>query len=215
MTKTADIDREITKDVFQILQRLYGVIVALAITTAIGLTISVNGVALSPFELSSAYFALFGAFLITVVPFYHGGSMYLLKTYIHGSSSSKKGVALVDFLALSFEGVIFYAIAASIKNLASFELWFLLLLVLDTAWLGFAHLVADKEEPAPKKWALINGAMIVFLLIIYGVNANTWPQIYTVVFVAAVIRSVADYSLCYDYYFPSKKKKANDSYGLQ
>ena len=96
MTKTADIDREITKDVFQILQRLYGVRRS-CYHNSNWPTISVNGVALSPFELSSAYFALFGAFLITVVPFYHGGSMYLLKTYIHGSSSSKKGVALVVF----------------------------------------------------------------------------------------------------------------------
>jgi hypothetical protein len=207
MDNEANANEEISKDVFSILQRLYGVIVALAITTAIGLTISINGIALSPFELNSSYLALFGAFLITIVPFYQGGSMYLLRNYIHSNSPKKKGVALVDFLALSFEGVIFFAIAASIKNLTSFEIWFLLLLILDCLWLGFAYLAADKEEPAPKFWFIINGAMIVFFIVIYGVSENNWAQIYSLIFVASVIRTVADYAYCYNYYFPAKQKQ--------
>ena len=199
-------DEELSKGVFKVLQRLYGVVVALAITTAIGLTISINGVALSPFELNSSQIALFGAFFVTIVPFYHGGSMYLLKKYIHGSPPpTKKGVALIDFLALTFEGVVFFAIAASIKNLISFEVWFMVLLVLDTLWLSFAYLAADKEDPAPKFWVKLNGVMLIFFIIIYGISGNNWPQIYSLIFVAAVIRTVLDYAHCYDYYFPVKK----------
>lgn len=207
MDKAVNIDEEVSKDVFRILQRLYGVIVALAITTAIGLTISINGIALSPFELNISYIALFGAFLVTIVPFYHGGSMYLLKNYIHANSPKKKGIALVDFLALSFEGVVFFAIAASIKNLTSFEIWFLILLILDSLWVSFTYVASDKEEGAPKFWLIINGSMIVFFIVIYGISDNNWPQIYSLIFVATAIRTVIDYYHCYDYYFPTTKKK--------
>lgn len=199
-------DEKLSRDVFKILQRLYGVVVALAITTAIGLTISTNGIALSPFELNIADIALFGAFFVTIVPFYHGGSMYLLKNYIHGSPPKKKGVALVDFLALTFEGVVFYAIAASITNLISFEIWFIILLVLDTFWLGFAYLATDKENPAPKFWVSLNGAMLVFMIIIYGISSDGWSQVYSLVFVATVIRTVLDYAHNYHFYFPLKRK---------
>jgi hypothetical protein len=199
-------ERAISKDVFNILQRLYGVKVALSITTAIGLTISSNGIALNPLDLSSPNIALFGAFFITVVPFYHGGSMHLLRNYIHANPIKKRGVALFDFLALSFEGVVFFAIAASIKNLTSFETWFLILLVLDTLWLGFTYLASDKNDPAPKLWAIINGAMIVFFIVILGIGDNILPQIYSLIFVAAVIRTVIDYAYCYDYYFPDSKR---------
>jgi len=146
--------------------------------------------------------------LLTVVPFYHGGSIYLLKNYIHANPPKKKGVGLNDFLTLSFEGVVFYAIADSIKNLAGFEFWFTILLILDVVWVGFAYLTSNQgKEPTPKFWIISKGIMILFFVVITGINASDWSQSYLCIFLAAFIRTAADYALCYDYYFPGSKSK--------
>ena len=84
------------KEIVRILLYLYGVVMALALTKSIGLTITPRGIALSPFELNSLDLAIFGALFMTLVPFYHGASVYMLKTYGKHSHSEKKGAPLVD-----------------------------------------------------------------------------------------------------------------------
>lgn len=206
MSKEND-NADLSKDVFRVLLDLYGVVIALALTAAIGLTVSPNGVALSPSELNWDYLALFGAIFVTIVPFYHGASVYLLRTYKHGNPSPNRAAPLVDFFALTVEGVFFYAMAASIKNLNSFTLWFALLLLLDIVWIGITYLKATKKTEAPKWWAILNTGMFFVLIGTYGLNANSWPQIFLVIFISAVIRTFLDYILNYDYYFPKVIKK--------
>lgn len=197
---------DLSKDVFRVLLDLYGVVIALALTAAIGFTVSPNGVALSPLELNWKYLALFGVFFITIVPFYHGASVYLLRTYKHGNPSPNRGAPLVDFFALAIEGVFFYAIATSIKNLDSFILWFTLLFLLDIVWIGFTYFKSTERTEAPKWWVILNSIMVILLIVIYGIDANAWPQIFSLVFAAAVIRTFLDYVLNYDYYFPKVAK---------
>jgi hypothetical protein len=203
----ADIEKEHLRDVARILLDLYGVIIALALVTAIGFTVSPYGIALNPFELKLEYLAIFGCLFVTIVPFYHGASMYMLKTYQNAILSSKKGAALVDFFALALEGVVFYAMGSSIHYLDSFIMWFVILLVIDLFWYGFTYFKAENTiEPAPKWWAIINGATILVLIVLSSASVRNFVQIYAVLFAVAVIRSVLDYALCYDYYFPQVKK---------
>jgi hypothetical protein len=197
---------DLSKDVFRVLLDLYGVVIALALTTAIGLTVSPEGIALSPLMLNWKYLALFGTIFVTIVPFYHGASVYLLWTYKHGNPSPNRAAPLVDFFALTFEGVFFYAMAASTKNLNSFALWFALLLLLDIVWVGVTYLKATTKTQAPKWWAILNTGMVLVLTVTYGIDTNTWPQIFSVIFAAAVIRTCTDYILNYDYYFPKVVK---------
>jgi len=210
-----DENDDLSKDVVRVLLDLYGVVIALALTTAIGITVAPSGIAISPFELNERNLALFGAFFVTVVPFYHGASMYLLKTYKQGHPSSKKGAPLVDFFALAIEGVIFYAIASSIRNLQSFIIWFMFLFLLDIIWWGFTYFKSPDINQAPKWWAILNGIMILFLISIAGIQAELWMQVYTLIFAVAVFRTFLDYKLCYSFYFPPKRKnepeKTNDT----
>lgn len=202
---------DLSKDVFRVLLDLYGVVIALALTAAIGFTVSPSGVALGPLELNEKYLALFGAFFVTIVPFYHGASVYLLRTYRHGNPSANRAAPLVDFFALTIEGVILYAIATSIKNLSSFTFWLVLLFLLDIAWVGFTFFKSGKGIQAPKWWAILNGIMILFLISISGLDGAAWPQIYPLIFAAAVIRTFLDYILSYPYYFPTTEKNKQES----
>lgn len=199
----------LSRDVFRVLLDLYGVVIALALTTAIGITISPNGVSFSPLKLNEKYLTLFFAFFLTIVPFYHGASVYLLKTYRHGNPSKNRGAPLIDFFVLTFEAVIFYAMAASIGDLLSFEVWLAALFVLDLLWVGFTSFVSSSDNRTRKWWAILNGLMILFLIIIGGINENTWPQVYPLIFAVAVIRTFFDYYKCYDFYFPITKDNNN------
>jgi len=195
------------KDVVRILLYLYGVVIALALTTSIGLTVAPQGIALNPFELSLQNLATFGAFFVTIVPFYHGASVYMLTTYRNHYYSSKKGATLIDFFTLSLEGVVFYAMATSIHHLSSFMVWFIILLVIDLVWYGFTYFKAeDPKKTAPKWWAIINGATVLALIILSAVSVEVVVQVYAILFAVAIIRTVLDYSLCYKYYFPPPKE---------
>jgi hypothetical protein len=204
MSHENEIDN-LSKDVVRVLLDLYKVVIALALTTAIGLTVTPNGIALSPLELNEKNLTLFGAFFMTIVPFYHGASVYLLRSYKHGDLS-RKGAALVDFFILSVEGVIFYAIASSIKNLESFLLWFTLLLVLDIIWWGFSYFKSTNSNTPPRWWPILNGAMLLFLVSIIGMRDESWIRVYSLLFAVSVVRTFLDYKLCYPYYFPTRAK---------
>ena len=198
-----DAENEPIRDVARILLYLYGVVIALALTTAIGSTVAPNGIALSPVVLNLQNLATFGALFVTIVPFYHGASMYMLNSYRTSAYTKKKGVALVDFFALALEGVVFYAMGTSIHFLDSFITWFIILLLIDLFWYGFTYFKAgDPEEAAPKWWPRINGGTILALLILSSTLAQSTVQVYAVLFAVATLRTVLDYSLCYNYYFP-------------
>jgi hypothetical protein len=194
-------------DVVRLLLNLYGMVIALALTAAIGLTVAPDGIAINPFVLNARNVALFGAFFVTIVPFYHGASMFMLRTYKHGFASSKKGAPLVDFFILTVEGVIFYAIAASIQNLESFIIWFSSLFVLDIVWVSFTYFKSTGEEEAPIWWAILNGGMVLFLITISGIRVELWLEVYYLIFAVAVVRTCLDYAKCYPFYFPPDKQK--------
>jgi hypothetical protein len=208
MKKTASQnEQDSLKDVVRILLYLYGVVIALALTSSIGLTVAPHGIALSPLELDVQNLAIFGTFFITIVPFYHGASVYMLNTYKSNNYSAKKGAALVDFFTLSLEGVVFFAMATNVHNLDNFMMWFIVLLVIDLVWYGFTYFKANEpEKVAPRWWGILNGATVLVLIVLSAVSIEAVVQVYAILFAVAVIRTVLDYCLCYEYYFPSKMK---------
>jgi len=200
------------EDVVKILLYLYGVVMGLALTTSIGLTVTPHGVALSPFEVNAQDLALFGALFVTIVPFYHGASVYMLSTYKNRNFPVKRGAPLVDFFTLSVEGVVFYAMASSIHDIDSFIVWFIVLLVIDLIWYGFTYFKArEPQAPAPRWWAIFNGATVLILIVLSSISVEAFVRVHALLFAVAIIRTVLDYSLCYSYYFPSSKKSEGGS----
>jgi hypothetical protein len=129
--------------------------------------------------------------------------MYMLNSYRNSAYTKKKGAALVDFFALALEGVVFYAMGTSIHFLDSFITWFIILLLIDLLWYGFTYFKAgDPGQVAPKWWPRINGGAVLALLILSSTLAQFSVQVYAVLFAVATLRTVLDYSICYNYYFP-------------
>lgn len=179
---------------------------ALALTTAVSMTIAPYGNAVSMFDLSVQNLATFGTFFITLVPFYHGASLHMLRTHRENSISRKRGEALIDFFALALEAVIFYAIAKSVGQPESFVLWFGALLLLDTSWVGFTYFKSQTDVgQAPKWWAVLNGAMLMALMLLWTPLRLQDPQAYVLLFAISLVRTFLDYWKCYTYYFPEKK----------
>jgi hypothetical protein len=194
------------KDAVDILLYLYSVVMALALTTAVGMTVAPQDNALRIFDLSSQSLAIFGTFFITLVPFYHGASLHMLTTHRDSSAPRKRGEALVDFFALALEAVMFYAMAKSIGQSESFVLWFAALLLLDTGWVGFTYFKSQTDVgQAPKWWAFLNSAMLLILMLLWSPLRAQEPQAYALLFGASLVRTFLDYLKCYTYYFPEKK----------
>jgi hypothetical protein len=193
------------QDMVKALLYLYSVVMALALTTAVSSTVAPEGKALSLSDLSASNLAIFGTIFITLVPFYHGASLHMLRTYRNNSKTRKKGEALTDFFALALEAVIFYAMAKSLTQLQSFLIWFGALLVLDTGWVAFTYFKSQTEiGQAPKWWAVLNIGMILVLILLWGSARTGETQIYAILFVSALIRTLVDYWKCYNFYFPGE-----------
>lgn len=184
---------------------------ALALTTAVSILVSPEGEALNLFNIPAESAAIFGAFFITLVPFYHGASIYLLQAHRKPLATKKRGDALVDFFAFALEAVIFYAMAKSTTDLEGFIIWFGALLLLDTVWVVFTYFKSQTErEQAPKWWLVLNGGMLLVLILLWGFASTGGTQVYLLLFAVAVIRTAIDYWKCYDHYFPSQKKTILD-----
>jgi hypothetical protein len=193
-------------DAIRLLLYLYSVVMALALTTAVSTTVAPEGKALNPFEIPIKSLAIFGTFFITLVPFYHGASLHMLRTYQNNSKTRKKGEALVDFFALAFEAIIFYAMAKSVTELETFIPWFGALLILDTGWVAFTYFKSQTDVgQAPKWWGVLNGGMILVLILLWGPARTGESQFHAMLFAAAVIRTFVDYWKCYHYYFPRER----------
>lgn len=156
-------------DVVRILLYLYSVVMALSLTTSVNMTVAPFGEVISLTDLSAQSLSFFGTFFITLVPFYHGASLHIIKSYRSKNKKPKKGEPLIDFFALSIEAIIFFAMSRSIGKLHTFIGWFGALLLLDLFWVCLTYYKSqDETGQAPTWWAILNGGMIVFLLLFWG-----------------------------------------------
>jgi hypothetical protein len=189
------------------LQKIYAVIVALAISLSIqNLLINKtdNSFTLSLKILDSL--PAFLSFVAVLVPFYHGMNRHLDKCYIEGKKQDTvQGALLFDFIVFFFEASILFAVAASITSgLQSFLLLGSLLFA-DMIWALVSHWIHYKKfSPSVVRWAGINFvtlilALFVFLTDIYSATPKAW-----LLFALAVARGVADYWFCWAFYFPQE-----------
>ena len=97
------------------LQRVYGIVVSLAIATSLK---ALFGDMVGPqgeiqLTAHSAHLFRFWSFIVTVVPFFHGANRYLDMTYVTQERKIPKFrfALLVDFLALFIEAIFIFCLA--------------------------------------------------------------------------------------------------------
>ena len=151
-----DIDKARTRSVDN-LQRLYTVVVSLAVTESLkGLLSNVSSRGVLP---TYDRWLMFVSLIVTVIPFYHGANRYLDATYVTGERSARYSALMPDFIALFTEGLLLFVLAMVSNNENIFYTALAGLLILDTIWVGTTNLTASTESDKVPRfviWALIN-----------------------------------------------------------
>lgn len=193
------------------LENLYSIVVALAITLAIYNMIDTTRETV-PFKPELLPF--FFAFLVTLIPFYHGALRHLDITYVEqGGKQVRKGALLIDFLALFIESCILLALAVLLPKPPFFAWGLVTLLTFDTIWAFIAHL-GFSQDVKPKvelRWALIN-LITAIILSIYLVICNFVSSATDTIDLRlsvgilgfSFLRTIIDYAWCWNTYYPSK-----------
>src|SRR5262245_6898700 len=91
------------------LQRLYTVVVSLAVTESLRRLLANFGTGGSVAGLKE--WLMFVSLIFTLVPFYHGANRYLDATYVTDERSAKRSALLIDFIFLFCEGLLFFGLA--------------------------------------------------------------------------------------------------------
>jgi hypothetical protein len=194
------------------LQNLYSVVVGLAVSMAIVNLIDTNR-AVVPVKVE--FLPFFAAFLFTLVPFYHGALRHLDVTYVEGAIKDlRRGALLADFAFLFAESCVLFCLALLLPA-PQFLAWGLVaLLAVDSFWAFMAHLAfsAEKKPSAEARWAWIN-VVACLVLILFLLFASPFPptsdlggaRLMIGLPVIALFRTVVDYALCWDTYFPPLK----------
>ena len=185
--------------------------VVMGVSLSIGITSIINTLEGLNAVTPSTFF-LFMAFVLTIVPFYHGALRHLDDAYIENSSSKvKNGVLIVDFMLLLLHAMAFVVLALLLKVANHFAWVLIVVLVIDVIWGVFVHFAASSEHEtvAEWKWAIIN-TVFCLALSSYLINQQFYLEPLTnqtalafLIFAACFIRTLADYVWGKEFYFPS------------
>jgi hypothetical protein len=194
---------EVTKRSVDSLQKLYAVIVALAIGEAIQRF-------LEPLKTGAgsqalAWFA-FTAFLVTIVPFFHGMNRHLDHCYLEKGADLKRGAILFDFAIFFVEASVLFGVAWSIPY-GSLPFTLLgALLAVDMAWGWVSHFIHYAgQRPSIARWSAINfAALLVALFVLFYPSQSQLLML----MVVAIARTIVDYALCWNFYFPPEGERA-------
>jgi hypothetical protein len=195
------------------LQRVYAVIVALAISEGIKRTFLKSGS--GQVEIHYQHLAEFIALIATAVPFLHGMNRHLDQTLSIIGDTNKRSRFLfivLDFVVFLVEGCFLFLLAALVTEGVKFFKWLMGLLVLDVAW-AFGTWRVTKS--AAIHWAWINGAMFGISAILLFCFSDQFDGVKTwVLAIFAVARTVLDYWWAWAFYFPPEVVKAEGGGGV-
>lgn len=161
---------------------------------------------------------MFVSFILTVVPFFHGSLRYLDQRYIINEDQSRRCSLMIDFVALFVQALLLFALATVIGQLRIFYSGLVGLLIFDILWVGVTGLTKNADTNTAKKnagekkkhdehsfrrWAGINA------ITIWAILLSVWSTLWadgivknTILVLIAGYRTVLDYLLVWDWYYP-------------
>jgi hypothetical protein len=194
------------------LQELYTVTIGVSLAVAISHLVSDNG-----FPISSTAVPPLAAFLLTIVPFYHGAMRHLDRVYVEEGGRNMRRASLIgDFSMLFIEACLFLTLANQLRRPGAFAWTLVALWAFDAIWGSIVYLIfaTHRHHAAEVRWVVINlvaaPALAVFLLIetppLGPVSADTSLTAALIAFPTA--RSVLDYLQSWSFYFPARLEDA-------
>jgi hypothetical protein len=184
------------------LQKIYAVVIALAISQAVQSWLrDPSGVAYISRQALIAGVPALVAFVVTLIPFWHGMNRHLDRCYLERPAEQVVQSALLfDFVMFIVESCFLFAAAWSLRfGIAPFE-WLGGLLVVDMAWGFISHLIHSRGRKSHAKvWSIINLVAIFLGILIVSFPFGTKL---VVLMMIAIVRFIADYGFCWSFYFP-------------
>jgi hypothetical protein len=201
MTPEKSIERSVDT-----LQRIYAIIVALAVNEGIKRVFLKGGAA--DLEVHTDHIPHFITFLFTAVPFVHGMNRHLDKTLTIIAEDKKPKlfkVLVFDFAIFLIESCVLFLLAASVmSDIFFFRLW-MTLLVIDLIW---SFITWPITKTVVLGWASVN--IIAVILSIITIYFSDWLDQAIKIWVLtsiAVLRTVFDYIFAWSFYFPQDVAK--------
>lgn len=192
------------KSLCQLYTVIVGVALSMSVRTLVGKSdgiLAINWISI----------LLFWSFIVTIVPFYHGALRHIDDEYIADTSGARKvGALIYDFLLLLLHGLTFVVLSLLIDTPNQFAWVLIAVLAIDVAWGLFVHFASSNENRccAEGKWATINGIFVVlgagllFANDIFLGEIETKRALSAYVAIGCSLRTVADYKMCWGFYFP-------------
>lgn len=187
------------------LQHLYSVIIALGLVEAVKAVLKLGDN--SNVVINLDCLPTFLAFLVTLVPFYHGANRYMDDIYLSPSTKIRPLTGLVDYLFFILEAITFYALALFIPYAKPFFIYLGILFSIDIIWLIFSYFNTPSPFNKVQHWLILNllMAIILYFLIFSPVMLDDMKKwILLTVFIIA--RSVLDYILSWGFFWPVIEK---------
>jgi len=184
------------------LQRLYTIVVGLAVTEALRVFLIAQTPPLQPWF---ANWRSLVVLLVTIVPFYHGANAHLDQSYLYGFAGKrreKRYALLLDFCVLFLEGVLFFALAVSLNDFSLSVRIFQAILLIDVLWALFVFFTGDSSKDAKHalKWGALNVAAFAAVSGVLDSAQLVEAARPNWVLGIALLRTVVDYGICWDFY---------------
>ncbi len=191
------------------LERLYTIVAALALTSAIERLVLDRGTAtrrhfnVQSISIEYASLFMFVGLVATMIPFYHGANVYLFETHVFGPGIQRPLAALVDFLFFFTQGLLFFFASRVIGDPELFFWVIVGVLIWDCIWEMFVYLSGESNFSQIRRWLYLNVAtsMLLFIVLVTPLLPDgllRWGFAATIL----VVRSALDYVLNWSAYWP-------------
>lgn len=195
------------------LQRLYAVVIALALTDGFkNIVTAANNAPPSALIWQKALRVQtwpFIALMFTIVPFFHGANRHLDDLYVFGKAAVKDFALLIDFLFFFFQAAVFYWMALVIQEPHYFFQVYCFLLLLDIFWAVAVFFYAEAGWHAIKTWILINLPTVAIAGIFLATPLLEKDSQIHALGILAILRTVFDYIFQWRMYYPARKQAAS------
>lgn len=205
-------DRTRTQNAVRNLVNLYTVVIGVALSNAVVrlLDPSKGLDAILPDRI-----ALFVAFVVTLLPFFHGALRHLDDAFVENKTEHlRRGVLIFDFALLFLHAMAFVVLSLLLHKPGQFAWVLAAVIAVDVIWAAFAHFASSSRGgslSAEGKWGIIN---LVFFIAVssilvmtdtgFGQEVVTPMKVALPLAGACIVRTLVDYVWCGDFYFPTE-----------
>lgn len=193
------------------LENLYTVVVGLGLSISI---INLIDATKSPFPVKLKLIPFFLAYIVTLIPFYHGALRHLDFTYVEQDGRHiRSGALIADFGLLFIESCLILALAVLLPMPTYFTWGLIALLSFDAIWGFFAHVgfSPDVKPKAESRWALINiitaVALVLYIIVLEKMSSSGRMLPWEGILAISIVRTIIDYYACWETYFPSGRSQ--------